>query len=229
MLAIFGMMGAAVAAFMFVDTNDAAKSEDGQNGTGDEDPKPDPGVELIPLTEVTASSDEDTIVFSGNGDDVVQTGAGNDYLAGEDGDDRLISGGGHDTLEGGRGDDILEAGDGNDALNGHIGNDIADGGNGDDKLNGGGGDDVLMGGDRGPIGAGLTYTPPLWFISSRGVTSACRMKSLSGNCQDLSWPLISPSSSSWISISNRSFMCDVLPRPAGCADHRGLPREGVAR
>lgn len=143
MLAILGLVGAAVAAFMFIDT-----SEDEETSATQSDSEGSvPAVKVTPLVEMLPPSDADTVIFSGDADDTVVTGAGNDHLDGEDGDDRLVSGAGNDTLEGGRGSDVLEGGAGDDQLNGHVGDDILLGGAGNDALNGGGGADHLDGSD----------------------------------------------------------------------------------
>jgi Ca2+-binding RTX toxin-like protein len=76
---------------------------------------------------------------------VLVTGDDNDVLFGEEGDDTLIGGYGDDTLDGGNGNDVLEGGDGNDILFGGAGNDTLDGGGGRDEMDGGDGDDLLLG------------------------------------------------------------------------------------
>ena len=94
MLAIFGVVGAAFAAFMFIDTDDGATTE-AEVASAPETPD----VPNASLDEMLAPTDEDTVIFSGSGDDTVVTGAGKDHLEGEDGNDHLIAGTGDDVLE----------------------------------------------------------------------------------------------------------------------------------
>jgi len=54
----------------------------------------------------TATSDY-SVLYGGNGDDILQGGVNNDYIYGGDGDDILISNGGSDTLYGEAGNDTL--------------------------------------------------------------------------------------------------------------------------
>ena len=114
---------------------------------------------------VVTGSDDDDIIYGGDGgnqiegkggDDTIYGGAGKDYLYGFSGDDTLYGGAdddhiqgmeGDDTLYGGAGDDYLVGGSGTNQLNGGAGADYLVGGSGIDQINGGAGDDFLHGND----------------------------------------------------------------------------------
>lgn len=103
------------------------------------------------LFEVASISDWTTLVGDGtkvrNAEDfALFTGSGNDTLQTADGRDYFVSGAGDDKLSGGGGDDTFLAEDGNDALAGGAGDDTLEGGIGNDLLNGGGDADHLTGG-----------------------------------------------------------------------------------
>lgn len=90
------------------------------------------------------TSDKDTFVLGGNGNDMIVGGKGGDMLAGGAGNDTIYGGAGDDYLAGDAGNDILYGGEGNDILFGGAGNDYLDGGAGSDVLCGGSGDDTLV-------------------------------------------------------------------------------------
>ena len=114
---------------------------------------------------VVTGSDDDDIIYGGDGgnqiegkggDDTIYGGAGKDYLYGFSGDDTIYGGAsddhiqgmeGDDTLYGGAGDDYLVGGSGTNQLNGGAGADYLVGGSGIDQINGGAGDDFLHGND----------------------------------------------------------------------------------
>ena len=114
---------------------------------------------------VVTGSDDDDIIYGGDGgnqiegkggDDKIYGGARKDYLYGFSGDDTIYGGAsddhiqgmdGDDTLYGGDGDDSLVGGSGTNQLNGGAGNDYLVGGSGIDQLNGGAGNDALHGND----------------------------------------------------------------------------------
>ena len=95
-------------------------------------------------------------IWTGDGDDTVETGDGRDTIYGEAGDDYISGGNNNDVLWGGDGEDSLIAGNGNDTVSGgdgaddiegNKGNDIISGGddNSQDTINGGAGGNVLFG------------------------------------------------------------------------------------
>ena len=143
MFALLGLIGAAAAAVFMIDFG-GDEDTDHASAVADDDAA-DTDEPRVPLDQFV--SDDDTVIFAGEGNDELRSGAGNDYLHGRDGDDTITSAGGNDTLQGGRGNDHLDAGEGDDVLNGHTGDDILIGGDGDDRLNGGEGNDTLEGGD----------------------------------------------------------------------------------
>ena len=114
---------------------------------------------------VVTGSDDDDIIYGGDGgnqiegkggDDKIYGGAGKDYLYGFSGDDTIYGGAsddhiqgmdGDDTLYGGDGDDSLVGGSGTNQLNGGAGNDYLVGDSDIDQLNGGAGNDALHGND----------------------------------------------------------------------------------
>jgi len=105
--------------------------------------------------EVSSGLDEDLIVRTYSGDDLVALGDGNntvyagrgsDTLQGGDGQDMLIAGKGADRLKGAGGDDFLNGGMGRDRIWGGSSNDSLFGKSGRDKLFGGTGNDTLIGG-----------------------------------------------------------------------------------
>jgi Ca2+-binding RTX toxin-like protein len=72
-------------------------------------------------------------------------GSGDDTLVGSgDGQDLFVGNGGNDTLVGGGAHDVLVGGEGNDSLSGNGGKDLLVGGPGDDRLSGGTGDDRIL-------------------------------------------------------------------------------------
>ena len=94
---------------------------------------------------VTNSLLMDTIIYGGDGNDLLQGGFLNDVLYGGNGGDRLIGRNGDDTLRGDGGVDVMYGGNGADRIYGFAGNDQAFGGNGDDFIVGGNGDDRIAG------------------------------------------------------------------------------------
>jgi len=83
------------------------------------------------------TGDKDDRIESGDGYDLINAGSGDDYVESGNHDDTTIGDTGADTLYGNNGDDYLSGGNDNDLLYG---------GNNDDTLNGGAGADVIDGG-----------------------------------------------------------------------------------
>lgn len=71
----------------------------------------------------------DDVICAGRGHDVVLAGLGNDRIWGAGGNDDLTAGRGHDFVDGGDGADHIEAGDQSDEVHGHGGPDFIDIGN----------------------------------------------------------------------------------------------------
>jgi Ca2+-binding RTX toxin-like protein len=90
------------------------------------------------------TTDRDTFVLGGAGNDIIIGGKGGDMLSGGTGDDIIYGGAGDDYLAGDAGNDELYGGEGNDILFGGAGNDYLDGGANSDVLCGGAGDDTLV-------------------------------------------------------------------------------------
>lgn len=96
------------------------------------------------------------IIIGGNGKDTINAGEGNDMVYGGEGSDSIDGGAGSDiivaglsgdkTALGGDGNDIVISGSGNDVLAGGNGNDLLYAGSGADSLSGGAGLDMLGGG-----------------------------------------------------------------------------------
>lgn len=86
------------------------------------------------------------VIVTSNIDTTINGGGGNDQLHGAGGNDIFYGDQGNDYLSGGNGRDTLYGGDDNDQLFGGNGNDYLLGGNGTDMLRGGAGSDVLDGG-----------------------------------------------------------------------------------
>ncbi|MGI5284367.1 calcium-binding protein [Nonomuraea polychroma] len=99
------------------------------------------------VTLSLATTHQSSIVFGGEGDDVLHGGPERDDLRGGAGEDTLHGGGGFDKLRGDAGDDVLRGGIGNDRLNGGADEDDLRGDSDDDELTGGIGTDELRGGD----------------------------------------------------------------------------------
>ena len=95
------------------------------------------------LLEGNAGDDK---LFTDVGADLLIGGEGNDSLWGGEGNDRIFGGFGDDYLSGDAGDDRLDGGVGNDQIFGRLGNDILLGEEGNDQLNGGLGRDKLFAG-----------------------------------------------------------------------------------
>lgn len=85
-------------------------------------------------------------IFGEAGNDSIHAGRGNDVIDGGDGFDKLFGSSGDDVLNGGSKGDLLMGGSGDDTLQGGIGVDKLDGGSGDDWLEGGLYNDILIGG-----------------------------------------------------------------------------------
>lgn len=106
------------------------------------------------------------IVFSGNGDDILDafSGNGNNRLYGGEGNDELFAGG-RDRLFGGPGDDILDAsqGTGKNRLYGSEGNDTLLAGM-NDLLFGSEGEDLLFGGEGGNTMTGGEDEDQFWIV-----------------------------------------------------------------
>ena len=145
MLAIFGLLGLALAGMALIpgpETAEVAEPED----MPEDDLEGDPGTGLLQLIDGPSGPSENVVLFDGAGDGTLQGGAGADYLDGEEGRDTLHGAAGDDILHGGTGDDSLYGGDGADALFGHVGDDLMEGGAGHDTLSGGDGADRIDGG-----------------------------------------------------------------------------------
>ncbi|MEO9750868.1 MAG: calcium-binding protein, partial [Marinobacter sp.] len=103
------------------------------------------------IAEALAGSDERTIVYGNQGDDILygddpgtNKGAA-DTLYGGQGNDLVYGNQGDDDLYGNLGDDTLYGGDGLDIVYGNQGNDLVVGNDGWDTLYGGSGDDIVYG------------------------------------------------------------------------------------
>ena len=91
------------------------------------------------------SAGPDTILGTGQADDIVRGRAGSDTLLGNRDNDELFGNRGADDLRGNLGEDTLRGGNGEDALRGGQGADQMDGGNGDDSMQGQAGSDTMAG------------------------------------------------------------------------------------
>jgi Ca2+-binding RTX toxin-like protein len=128
---------------------------------------------LTGIENVTGGAGDDSIVSTGNANNLFDGGAGNDTLSGGGGDDTLIGGTGDDwasyngtgsavtvtldesgngTATGAAGNDTLQGienilgGSGGDSLTGNSDDNTINGGGGNDTIVGGGGNDSLVGG-----------------------------------------------------------------------------------
>lgn len=86
---------------------------------------------------------EDTIILSGNGNDLVLGGDGDDTLLAGNGNDQVFGNAGDDWIAGGNGADKIHGGSGNDAI---FGDNIILGGTGADTIYGDGLDAEIVGG-----------------------------------------------------------------------------------
>ena len=86
-----------------------------------------------------------SIVYGGQGNDLIFGSNGSNELHGDEGDDVIYGGNGADQLFGDAGNDWLFGGNGADSLVGGAGNDFIFGGNGADSLDGGDDEDWLFG------------------------------------------------------------------------------------
>ena len=142
MFAILGLLSLALSAVMFTGA-DFGFGDDTEDDTSTYTGKEPEIVSLDAILDgsvqgASVQTSDDAIIFSGNGDDLIDAEDGNDTIDGGDGDDEL---------HGGRGDDVIIGGGGDDALFGHVGDDMMFGGTGDDEMIGGDGTDILQGGD----------------------------------------------------------------------------------
>ncbi len=102
----------------------------------------DPDGDRIDAGDNAAGNDDD-IIWSLGGGDVVRAGAGNDEIHGGAGDDYLHGDAGDDTVFGGTGNDFMSGGQGNDTLHGESGDDTV-------RIQGGGGSTTtIFGGETG--------------------------------------------------------------------------------
>ena len=101
-------------------------------------------IEVTLSFRILGTSDDDTKLGGGTGQDKIYGQNGNDRVLGRDGSDWLYGGTGRDALVGSIGNDRLYGGDGPDVLRGDEGKDILRGGGGGDTLFGGAGADVFI-------------------------------------------------------------------------------------
>jgi Ca2+-binding RTX toxin-like protein len=99
----------------------------------------------ISFIRIRGAGDDDVIYNSTEKDSEIFGGAGNDWIYGGAGVDSIFGKDGDDTIYGNGGDDYLSGWDGNDYIKGNRGNDSVDAGTGDDYVVGGQGNDILMG------------------------------------------------------------------------------------
>lgn len=90
-------------------------------------------------------NDTANVLFSSDGNDLLNGKGGDDSLEGGNDNDTLIGGDGEDTLRGGNDNDAAWGGSGNDKIYGDDGNDRMGGGTGNDTIWGHDGDDVIYG------------------------------------------------------------------------------------
>jgi Ca2+-binding RTX toxin-like protein len=91
---------------------------------------------------MTPGTEDNDVLYGGNGKDKLYGEGGDDVLYGENGKDELYGGDGNDTLYGGNGKDTLYGNDGDDVLYLDSDNDTAFGGDGNDHFMFGFGDGV---------------------------------------------------------------------------------------
>ena len=99
-----------------------------------------------------------SIIYAGDGNDVVFGSAGDDYISGDAGADVITGYKGNDVIFGGSGMDTITGGDGSDVIDGGTEDDNLIGGYGEDIIYGGDGNDVLTGDLPALVGNGST--PP---------------------------------------------------------------------
>jgi Ca2+-binding RTX toxin-like protein len=117
-----------------------------------------------PFSDAISTTNINSTVNAGAGNDNITAGNGSNYLRGDDGNDSIQGGtgfddangnAGNDTIHGGAGDDwsvggkdndFLFGDDGNDIVWGNLGDDTCDGGAGNDQVRGGQGNDSVSGG-----------------------------------------------------------------------------------
>jgi len=116
----------------------------------------DNGENVIVGNGFIQGTDDDDMIFAGDGDNIIRgkdgndeivASLGNDYVRGDDDNDQIMGGYGADMLYGSDDDDYLVGGDGDDLLYGEDGNDVLNGGYGDDQLAGGKDADIFTCGD----------------------------------------------------------------------------------
>ncbi|WP_438952167.1 VCBS domain-containing protein, partial [Porticoccus sp.] len=93
-----------------------------------------------------AGSDNENLIFGGEGNDSLTGGITDDVIFGREGDDIINGVAGNNTLVGGSGDDTITGGDGNDLIFGGDGDDTIVAGAGDDLIEGGLDGDAIDGG-----------------------------------------------------------------------------------
>ncbi|QDT50035.1 Bifunctional hemolysin/adenylate cyclase precursor [Symmachiella dynata] len=99
----------------------------------------------IAFIRIRGAGDDDVIYNSTEKDSEIFGGAGNDWISGGAGVDSIYGKEGDDTIYGNGGDDYLRGDEGDDYIKGNKGDDVVDAGQGDDYVVGGQGDDILMG------------------------------------------------------------------------------------
>jgi hypothetical protein len=106
---------------------------------------PDPGGTLLVIGSGAddyfdrSSSNDETCIIGGDGDDELYGGRRDDIILAGDGNDTVYGGNGRDVIYGGDGVDWLLGENGNDEIYGEEGFDFIFGGNGNDYCDGGGG------------------------------------------------------------------------------------------
>lgn len=98
-------------------------------------------------TAALAGFSGDAVVYSGTGNDTVNTGSGDDVVTAGAGNDRVTVGSGNDSVDAGSGNDRVFAGAGADSVDGGDGRDTVKAGGGPDQVSGGPDDDRLVGSD----------------------------------------------------------------------------------
>lgn len=89
------------------------------------------------------TSEIDTYVESGLGDDIIYSNIGNDTIYSDDGDDYIYSEAGNDTIYSGNGNDIIYSGSGDDIIYSGNGNDVIYSGDGNNEIYSGSGIDKI--------------------------------------------------------------------------------------
>ncbi|WP_230532354.1 calcium-binding protein [Microvirga roseola] len=106
-------------------------------------------------SDMIFTTNADTFVHAGGGNDFIMAGKGDDWIFGGDGNDIIFTGYGNNTVFAGKsddavtgmsGDDWIFGGDGRDVIGAGSGNNIVNGGNGNDVITCEAGNDVISGG-----------------------------------------------------------------------------------